>query len=84
MIDEILCTVTPAETRIALMDDGRVAELFIELTARPAIVGNIYLGRVARVLKGISSMVSSRTQAGQTTFRGKATYPQALHRLPMR
>ncbi len=55
MIDEILCTVTPAETRIALMDDGRVAELFIELTARPAIVGNIYLGRVARVLKGMEA-----------------------------
>lgn len=55
MIDEILCTVTPAETRIAVIDDGRVAELFIEITARPGLVGNIYLGRVTRVLKGMDA-----------------------------
>ena len=55
MIDEILCTVAPAKTRIALIDDGRVAELFIELAARPGIVGNIYLGRATRVLRGMEA-----------------------------
>ena len=55
MIDEILCTVALAKTRIALIDDGRVAELFIELAARPGIVGNIYLGRATRVLRGMEA-----------------------------
>ncbi|MBK8127258.1 MAG: ribonuclease E/G [Elusimicrobia bacterium] len=54
---EIIANVLPEETRIAVLDNGRLAEFMIE---RPALgmaklVGNIYKGRVENVLPGISS-----------------------------
>jgi ribonuclease G len=54
---EIIANVLPEETRIAVLDDGRLAEFMIE---RPALgmaklVGNIYKGRIENVLPGISS-----------------------------
>jgi len=53
--EEFLINVTPQETRVALMHQGVVQELHIERTASRGIVGNIYLGRVVRVLPGMQS-----------------------------
>ena len=55
MRPEILCTVAPGETRIALIEAGCAVEIFIERHASPGIVGNIYLGRVSRMLTGMEA-----------------------------
>jgi ribonuclease G len=55
MTEDILINVTPQETRVAIALQGAVQELHIERTASRGLVGNIYLGRVARVLPGMQS-----------------------------
>ncbi len=55
MSEEFLINFTPQETRVALMQQGAVQELHIERTASCGIVGNVYLGRVVRVLPGMQS-----------------------------
>lgn len=55
MSEEILVNVTPQETRVAVMAAGQVQELVIERAANRGLVGNIYSGRVARVLPGMQS-----------------------------
>ena len=55
MNDEILINVTPQETRVAVLAAGQVQELVVEREANRGLVGNIYVGRVARVLPGMQS-----------------------------
>jgi ribonuclease G len=55
MNSEILVNVTPQETRVAVVEHGAVQELHIERTSSRGIVGNIYNGRVTRVLPGMQS-----------------------------
>ncbi|HEY5898385.1 MAG TPA: ribonuclease G [Burkholderiales bacterium] len=55
MSEEILINVTPRETRVAVVAAGAVQELLIERTRGLGLVGNIYMGRVARVLPGMQS-----------------------------
>lgn len=52
---DILINWSPQETRVALVENGAVQELHIERTLERGLVGNIYLGRVARVLPGMQS-----------------------------
>jgi ribonuclease G len=51
--EDILINVTPQETRVAILGSGVVQELLIERAASLGLVGNIYMGRVARVLPGM-------------------------------
>ncbi len=55
MKEDILINVTPQETRVAVMENGVVQELHIERAHSRGLVGNIYLGKVARVLPGMQS-----------------------------
>ena len=55
MNEQILINMTPQETRVAIMEHGAVQELHIERVSGRGLVGNIYLGRVARVLPGMQS-----------------------------
>src|SRR5271169_2110204 len=55
MSHEILINVTPQETRVAMLEQGVVQELHIERSSARGLVGNIYVGRVARVLPGMQS-----------------------------
>ena len=55
MSEEILINVTPRETRVALVENGVLNEVFIERTLRRGLVGNIYKGRVNRVLPGMQA-----------------------------
>jgi hypothetical protein len=55
MNEQILINVTPQETRVAIMEQGAVQELHIERVSGRGLVGNVYLGRVARVLPGMQS-----------------------------
>ncbi len=53
--EDILINITPQETRVAVLMTGAVQELHIERAATRGLVGNIYLGRVVRVLPGMQS-----------------------------
>jgi ribonuclease G len=55
MSEEFLINFTPQETRVAQLLQGVVQELHIERTNGRGIVGNIYLGRIVRVLPGMQS-----------------------------
>lgn len=55
MRTELLVNATPPETRVALIEDGRVVEVLHERRARLSLVGNVYLGRVHRVLPGMQA-----------------------------
>ncbi|MCF8179761.1 MAG: S1 RNA-binding domain-containing protein, partial [Sulfuritalea sp.] len=55
MNEQFLINFTPQETRVALLQQGVVQELHIERTDGRGIVGNVYLGRVVRVLPGMQS-----------------------------
>ncbi len=55
MSENLLINVTPQETRVALIFQGAVQELHIERTLSRGLVGNIYLGKVVRVLPGMQS-----------------------------
>ncbi|MFY9315591.1 MAG: ribonuclease G [Burkholderiales bacterium] len=55
MSEEILVNVTPQETRVAVLAAGQVQELLIERAVSRGLVGNIYMGKVARVLPGMQS-----------------------------
>ena len=55
MSEEILINVTPQETRVAVAGSGVVQELLVERAASRGLVGNIYMGKVARVLPGMQS-----------------------------
>ncbi|MEK8025040.1 MAG: hypothetical protein RLY78_3891 [Pseudomonadota bacterium] len=52
---DILINWSPQETRVALIENGAVQELHIERTLERGLVGNVYLGKVARVLPGMQS-----------------------------
>jgi len=54
-VNEILINVTPQETRVAVMEQGAAQELHIERESARGLVGNIYLGKVCRVLPGMQS-----------------------------
>jgi ribonuclease G len=55
MSEDILINITPQETRVALILQGAVQELHIERTLSRGMAGNIYLGKVVRVLPGMQS-----------------------------
>ena len=55
MSQEIVINATRHESRIAVLDEGQVAELWVERNRLRTIVGNIYKGRVTKVLPGMQS-----------------------------
>jgi len=52
---ELLIETTAGEARIAILEDDRVVDLIVERGAGASLVGNIYLGRVQRVVTGIGA-----------------------------
>ncbi len=52
---EILMNVTPHETRVAVVENGVLQEVIIERERRRGLVGNIYKGKVSRVLPGMQA-----------------------------
>ena len=52
---DILINWSPQETRVAVVEGGSVQELHIERSLERGLVGNIYLGKVVRVLPGMQS-----------------------------
>jgi len=55
MTKELVINITSHETRVALLESGHIAELYIERSREMGIVGNIYRGKVIRVLPGMQA-----------------------------
>ena len=55
MTDELIVNVMPGEIRAAVVSNGKPVELFIERRRRASLVGNVYLGRVSRVIPGMDA-----------------------------
>ena len=55
MSAEVLINVAPRETRAALLEGGVLQEVFVERASRRGIVGNVYKGRITRVLPGMQA-----------------------------
>ena len=55
MGEEILINFTPMETRVAVIENGMPQEIYVERAKRRGIVGNIYQGKVVRVLPGMQA-----------------------------
>ena len=55
MSEELLVNVTPQETRVAVIENGGLQEVHIERSRSRGIVGNIYKGKVVRVLPGMQA-----------------------------
>lgn len=55
MSTEVLINVTPQETRVAFVENGVLQEVAIERTRSLGLVGNVYKGKVSRVLPGMEA-----------------------------
>ena len=55
MSGELLINVTPSETRVALIEHGVLQEVHVEREDKRGLVGNIYLGKIIRVLPGMQA-----------------------------
>jgi Rne/Rng family ribonuclease len=55
MSKELVISATPHETRVAIVEDGQLCEIYIEREREFALVGSLYKGRVTRVLPGMQS-----------------------------
>src|SRR5262245_8507758 len=55
MQEDILVNWSPQETRVAIVENAAVQELHVERASERGLVGNIYLGKVSRVLPGMQS-----------------------------
>jgi ribonuclease G len=55
MANELIINVRPHETRVALIENGLVAELHVDRKTAHGLIGNIYRGRVVRVLPGMQA-----------------------------
>src|SRR5919197_3394214 len=54
-IKEMIISSSAHETRVAILEDDQVAEIFIEREHQRGVVGNLYKGRVSKVLPGMQS-----------------------------
>ncbi len=55
MSKEILINVTPQEIRVAILENGMLNDLYIERSRNRGLVGNVYKGKVVRVLPGMEA-----------------------------
>ncbi|MEO5812396.1 MAG: ribonuclease G [Rhodanobacter sp.] len=56
MSEEILINVTPRETRVGVVENGMLQEVHVERASKRGYVGNIYKGRVQRVMPGMQAV----------------------------
>ncbi len=55
MSEEVLINITPRETRVAMLENGVLQEVVIERANHRGLTGNIYKGKVVRILPGMSA-----------------------------
>ena len=79
MSQEILINITPMETRVALVENGLPQEIHIERNAKRGLVGNIYKGKVVRVLPGMQAKRERRFFISTILSRAKKRRPPMTH-----
>ena len=90
MTRELFVNVMPTEVRAALIEDGRLTDLILERSERASLIGDVYLGRVERVMNGAAfvdiGMARSgflgfdegRRDGGSSVHEGEAVVVQVL------
>ena len=53
--NSLIINSSPSETRVALIENGQLVEVYIERRQSADVVGNVYCGRVVRVLPGMQA-----------------------------
>ncbi|MGA0949688.1 MAG: Rne/Rng family ribonuclease [Burkholderiaceae bacterium] len=94
MPDEILINCAPHEVRVATIDQGAVQDVLVERSLNRGLVGNVYVGKVTRVLPGMQSAfvdiglarsgflhVADLIPVGQSQTRGEGTPLPIEHQL---
>ena len=76
-MQDILINWTPQETRVAIVENGAVQELHIERALERGLVGNIYAGRVARVLPGMQSAFIEHISGSHSGIMGLPMFETA-------
>jgi len=66
MLKELVVNAAPHETRVALLENGTIVEVFIEREDDTSIAGNIYKGRVQRVLPGMQAAFVEQGSDGES------------------
>src|SRR5438105_13790464 len=73
---EILINAAPRETRIAILEDGKLIELLVDRPDARRMVGDIYLGRIDAVLPGIqAAFVDIGTEKSAFLHASDVVYP---------
>jgi len=80
---DILINWTPQETRVAIIESGAVQELHVERTLERGLVGNIYAGKVVRVLPGMQSAFIDIGLERAAFLHVADPAPRRHHRLPI-
>jgi ribonuclease G len=78
--EEILINVTPPETRVAVIENGVVQEIIVERAAKRGLVGNIYKGKVCRVLPGMQAAFVDAGLARAAFLHASDIYNEGLAR----
>ena len=64
MTRELFVNVMPTEVRAALLEDGRLTDLVLERSERASLIGDVYLGRVERVMNGAAFVDIGMARSG--------------------
>ena len=64
MTRELFVNVMPTEVRAALVEDGRLTDLVLERSERASLIGDVYLGRVERVMNGAAFVDIGMARSG--------------------
>jgi ribonuclease G len=81
---EIIINSAPYETRVALVEGRRAVELFIERSRSRGVAGNIYKGRVTRVLPGMQAAFVDIGLEKNAYLHGSDVYPGLSDEVPGR
>ncbi|TLM80496.1 MAG: Rne/Rng family ribonuclease [Actinobacteria bacterium] len=84
IVKEMLVSHDPSETRVAVLEDGELVELYVERPKR-SVVGNVYLGRVRDVLPGMqAAFVDVGLEKNAFLYVDEVVAPEGLEDLPRR
>ena len=82
MSKEMIISSSAHETRVAILEDDQVAEIFIERERSRGVVGNVYKGRVSKVLPGMMNRMDGMyalSSGTALTLRRAGARPRGRH-----
>jgi ribonuclease G len=84
LVREMLISHDPSETRVAVVEDGKLVEFYIE-RAKRSVVGNVYLGRVRDVLPGMqAAFVDIGLEKNAFLYVDEVVAPEGFEDVPKR